>query len=98
MTQHLHDVDESYFQHMRHALSFTAALFWAALCCLVHALIPFVCEQRGSQLVSRLHDRMVLNRHLLSNGYVDESQSVVTSVAEQVRDRQLEELGGKSVT
>ncbi len=67
LNQHLTEVDESYFQHMLHALSFAAALLWAALCCLVHALLPFVCEKRGSQLVAKLHDRMVMNRHRLSS-------------------------------
>jgi hypothetical protein len=66
LNQHLNDVDESYFQHMQHALWFSAALLWASLCCLVHALLPFLCEKRGSQLVARLHDRMVVNRHELN--------------------------------
>ena len=66
LTRHLTDVEEGYFQHMQHALSFAGALLWAALCCLVHALLPFLCEKRGSQLVARLHDRMVVNRHNLS--------------------------------
>lgn len=66
LTRHLSDVDESYFQHMQHALLFAGALLWAAMCCLVHALLPFLCEKRGSQLVARLHDRMVVNRHKLA--------------------------------
>ena len=66
LTRHLADVDESYFQHMQHALIFAGALLWAALCCLVHALLPFLCEKRSSQLVARLHDRMVVNRHNLA--------------------------------
>ena len=63
---HLHSVNESYFQHMLHALSFTVALFFGALCCLVHAFFPFLFEKRGSAIVQRLYERMVLHRHQLS--------------------------------
>ena len=66
LTRHLDDVDESYFQHMQHALSFAVGLAWAAGCCLVHALFPFLCEKSGSKMVAMLHDRMVVNRHRLS--------------------------------
>ena len=66
LTRHLDDVDESYFQHMQHALSFALALGWASVCCLVHALFPFLCEKSGSRMVAILHDRMVINRHNLS--------------------------------
>jgi len=63
---HLHSVDESYFQHMRHALSFTAVMFVGAVCCLVHAFLPFLFEKKGSAIVQRLYDRMVVNRHKLT--------------------------------
>lgn len=64
---HLESVNESYLQHMMHALSFTAALFCGAFYCLVHAFLPFLFEKRGSAIIQRLHERMVVNRHLLSS-------------------------------
>lgn len=67
MNSHLNRVNESYFQHMRHALSFTLGMFAGALCCLVHAIFPFLFENTGSQIVQRLHDRMVTNRAKLSS-------------------------------
>jgi hypothetical protein len=63
---HLQSVNETYLQHMQHALSFTAALFAGAFCCLVHAFLPFLFEKQGSAIVQRLHDRMVVNRHNLT--------------------------------
>ena len=67
LNSHLASVNESYFQHMRHALSFTLEMFVGALCCLIHAIIPFLFEDAGSKIVNRLHDRMVVNRAKLSS-------------------------------
>jgi len=67
MNSHLESVNESYFQHMRHALSFTSDMLVGAGCCLVHAFFPSLFEHTGSQLVNRLYDRMVVNRANLSS-------------------------------
>ncbi len=61
-TNHLSSVGESYFQHMRHALSFSGMMAVGTLCCLVHALLPFLFEKTGSQIISNLYDRMLVNR------------------------------------
>ena len=68
---HLNSVDESYFQHMRHALSFALEMTVGAFCCLIHAFFPFLCESAGSQIVNRLYDRMVVNRAKLSARHSD---------------------------
>ena len=67
MNSHLNTVNESYFQHMRHALSFTVEMFVGAVCCLIHAIFPFLFEHAGSQIVNKLHERMVVNRATLSS-------------------------------
>ncbi len=67
LNQHLKQIDESYSQHMMHALSFAFELAVASVVCLVHAFLPFLFEKTGSKKVQRLHDRMVVNRHLLSD-------------------------------
>lgn len=59
---HLQSVNESYFEHMWHALSFTVTLAYGAVCCLIHAFVPSLCETKGSAVVQRLHERMVVNR------------------------------------
>ena len=66
LTKHLDSVSESYFQHGRHALSFAAAMFVGSLACLGHAIFPFLFERTGSDIIRRLHDRMVVNRHQLT--------------------------------
>ncbi|MCG8412937.1 MAG: DUF6356 family protein [Pseudomonadales bacterium] len=63
---HLEQVNESYLQHMGHALSFAFNLGVGCLVCLVHAFLPFLFEKQGSDIVRRMHDRMVINRHNLS--------------------------------
>ncbi len=62
LSQHLRDVDETYFEHMRHAGSFGFSMIGGGLACLVHALLPFACVTTGSDVIRRLHDRMVVNR------------------------------------
>jgi len=67
MNSHLESVNESYLQHMRHALSFTLNMLVGAGCCLVHAFFPSLFEHAGSKIVNKLYDRMVLNRATLSS-------------------------------
>ncbi|MCG8413729.1 MAG: DUF6356 family protein [Pseudomonadales bacterium] len=63
---HLEQVEESYLQHMKHALSFALNLGVASVVCLVHAFLPFLFEKQGSAIVSKMHDRMVVNRQNLT--------------------------------
>lgn len=64
---HLRQVDETYLEHMTHALSFAANLAIATAACLIHAIFPFLMEKRGSDIIRKLHDQMVVNRHSLSS-------------------------------
>ncbi len=61
-TRHPASVGETYTEHMRHAGSFALALLGAGLACLVHAVFPFLCKTTGSETITRLHQRMVVNR------------------------------------
>ena len=61
-TAHPRSVGESYLEHMGMAFGFAVSLALAALACLVHALLPFLFERTGSQIIDDLHDRMVRNR------------------------------------
>ena len=58
-TTHPRSVGESYWQHMRFALGFSATLFVAAFAALLHAVFPFMMEKTGSTIVRRLHARIV---------------------------------------
>ena len=68
LTRHLESVDETYLEHFAHALSFAGTLTLAAVVCFVHALLPFLFERTGSTLITKLHDRMVINRSKKSAG------------------------------
>ena len=62
LTQHLDDVDETYFQHMRFALSFAGHMLIGAIACAIHAVAPFLFVSTGSQRIKFLHERMVVTR------------------------------------
>lgn len=61
-TEHPKSVGETYFQHMAAAATFGVRMFTGALCCLLHAIFPFLFERTASQIIVELHDRMVANR------------------------------------
>jgi hypothetical protein len=61
-TDHPASVNESYFEHLCSAMSFTLTMFIATLASLTHAFLPFLCVTTGSRKITELHDRMVSNR------------------------------------
>ena len=61
-TEHPATVGETYGQHFVSAMGFSLSMLRAAFCCAVHAFLPFMCEQTGSEAITALHDRMVTNR------------------------------------
>lgn len=66
--EHPRSVGENYAEHLQMAGSFGASMIVAGLACLVHALIPALFEKTGSSAITRLHDRMVLNRRRAITG------------------------------
>lgn len=65
-SDHPASVGETYGQHLAHALSFAGLMGLGAIVCGIHALLPFLFEKTGSRIITRLHDRMVLNRQRLT--------------------------------
>jgi len=61
-TEHPRSVGETYFQHMTSAATFSGRMFTGALCCLLHAIFPFLFERTASGIIAELYDRMVANR------------------------------------
>lgn len=51
-------VNETFFQHMRFALTFALSLMAAAGAALVHAFIPCLFEKTASQIITRLYARI----------------------------------------
>ena len=52
-------VGESYGEHFLVAWRFGVALLSGGLACLVHALVPALCERTGSTTIKRLYGEMV---------------------------------------
>ena len=59
---HPRSVGESYFGHQRQAMAFGARMLVGAIACFLHGIVPAAFIQTGSRTVSRLYDRMVVNR------------------------------------
>lgn len=62
LTEHLSSVNESYTQHLVMAGKFACKLLFASVACFIHALIPFIFEKAGSQIVRDLNQNMVEKR------------------------------------
>lgn len=54
---HPHSVDESYLEHAAFAGLFSLKLFAAALCALVHAIIPMAFEKTASRMIAEMYDK-----------------------------------------
>lgn len=61
-SQHLDEVNETYFEHMGNAMSFAGHMLTGAIACAIHAVMPFFFESTGSNRVNFLYDRMVVMR------------------------------------
>lgn len=56
---HPASVEENYFEHMVFAGRFAFTLFAAAGAALIHAIIPCLFEKTASNLIRKMHDRIV---------------------------------------
>ena len=56
---HPRSLDENFFQHMVCAVSFAVALLLAGLAVLVHAFIPCMFQKTASDIITKLHERMI---------------------------------------
>lgn len=54
---HPASVGESYFEHMKFALTFAGTLLVACICAIIHAFIPPLFETTASKMVARLYER-----------------------------------------
>lgn len=54
MKQHLEDIDQTYFRHMRQALKYSVMGFLASLCCFIHAFVPDWFQTQGSDIFKKI--------------------------------------------
>ena len=64
-TQHPSDIGETYPQHLIHAFSFGISMLRGSLLCFAHGLFPFLFVDNGSKCISKLYERMIINRKKL---------------------------------
>ena len=57
-TAHLSNIGESYGQHFLHAIYYCVMLMTAAVCALIHAILPLLFEKTASQIISKLYGKM----------------------------------------
>jgi len=57
-TAHLSNISESYGQHFLHASYYFVMLLTAAICALIHAILPFLFKKTASQIISKLYSKM----------------------------------------
>jgi hypothetical protein len=71
--KHPRSIGETYVQHLRHSMYFSATMIAGGLLCSVHAILPFLFVNSGSRTITHLHDRMVVNRRSQSRAAVERS-------------------------
>jgi len=55
-------IGETYFEHQRMALGFSASLLKAAAACFIHGFVPGLFQTTGSRTIAGLHERMITRR------------------------------------
>lgn len=56
--KHLDDINESYFEHWKHAMKFCVILLLLSVVCFVHAFFPFVFVDTASRKLKELISKM----------------------------------------
>jgi len=59
---HPRTVGEGYFEHMRASLGTARKLALASAACVVHAVVPGLCQTTGSTAILKLHAEIVPRR------------------------------------
>jgi Family of unknown function (DUF6356) len=57
-TAHPHALNETYIQHLGHALGYSGRMFAAGFCALTHAIFPFLFEKTASTIVKKMYAEM----------------------------------------
>jgi hypothetical protein len=55
---HCDDVQETYWQHAKHALYFSSLMFVGAIFGLLHAVFPFLFKQTSTNMLARIIARV----------------------------------------
>lgn len=64
LSQHLHDANESYFQHLGFTIRVAVKLVLIAVVALLHGLMPFLFTHTASDMLCTLMDEMKARKAL----------------------------------
>ena len=59
--EHLNEVNETYFQHMRIAFKISFTMLVTGVFCLIHGLIPSLFKITGRNKIAKIHDMVSRN-------------------------------------
>lgn len=68
-TQHPASVNQSYFSHLRFALTFGFQMIYGGIACMIHAIFPFLFKSTGSRTVIRLMHKYLVQHGMHNNQY-----------------------------
>lgn len=60
--RHLQQINQTYFQHFKNALTYSFICQHASVCFVIHAFYPDVLVQTGSKLIESLHQRLTKHK------------------------------------
>ena len=66
-TEHPASINESYFQHFRHAMRYAGILGVTAVAAALHALIPCLCETTARRKIASLNEELQSRSSLKNN-------------------------------
>ena len=59
--QHLNEVNETYFQHMRIAFTIGITMLLTGVLCLIHGLMPGLFKKTGSKQIAKMYEMVSRN-------------------------------------
>ncbi|HJN37213.1 MAG TPA: DUF6356 family protein [Gammaproteobacteria bacterium] len=61
--RHLKEINQGYFCHLKGALGYACRCFVASLCLFIHALFPFVLENKGGDIIRSIDQQIRKNNN-----------------------------------
>ena len=79
-TKHPSSLNETYFQHLKFALSFGVKMQIGALACIIHALFPFLFQKTGSNFLLKSTKDLIQRTPVLEERMLSLSKMMQTKM------------------
>ena len=63
LTEHLHEINKSYFVHFKDAFYYGLRLLIGGLAAIIHAIFPFLFEQTGGDEIEKINNDLQHRRN-----------------------------------